>query len=114
MKNFKILCTYTQEHDTTESFIQQVMELVLWLDKHGWKAKEGYAGTEHIDADGDLVINLEFSFDCENLDSKDPGHWAQWKGAEITYFLDLCNDVCNDDEAVRIYDGGSQYEEKED
>ena len=111
MKNFNIKCTYTNEQDTSESFIRQIMELVLWLDKHGWVAKEGYPATEYTDGDGDLCIDLEFSFNCKNLDIKSLSYWEQWNGSEITRFRNLCGDICGD--SVRVYGGGSTDEQQE-
>lgn len=96
MKNFEIKCIYTQQHDTVATFIRQVIELVLHLDKHSWVAKEGWAMTEYVDADGDLCIDLTFLFNSASL-SHD--------GLEITIFSAVCGDFCGD--AVRIYGGGS-------
>lgn len=96
MKNFEIKCTYTQQHDTTEAFTQQVVELVLHLDLHSWRVKEGWAATEYTDGDGDLCIDLQFTFTS-------PG--VKHDGTEIDSFLSLCGELCGD--SVRIYGGGS-------
>ena len=95
MKNFEIKCTYTQQHDTVATFIRQVIELILHLDKHNWIAKERIVN-EYIDADGDLCVNLTFVFNSSSL-SHD--------GIEITIFSAVCGDFCGD--AVRVYGGGS-------
>lgn len=96
MKNFEIKCTYTQQHDTAKAFIKQVIELVLHLDRHKWIATEGWPATEYTDADGDLCINLQFTF-------KRPGR--KYDGKEIGNFIALCAEICGD--SVRVYDGGS-------
>ena len=103
MKNFEIKCTYTQEHDTTESFIRQVVELILHLNWHKWVATNGWEMTEYIDADGDLCMNLTFTFTSSS---------KEWNGKEITHFLDLCAQICTGD-SVRIYGGGSTDEQQE-
>ena len=95
MRNFEIKCTYTQQHDTVATFIRQVIELILHLDKHKWVAKEKVVN-EYIDADGDLCVNLTFVFTS-------PGQ--RFNGKEIGNFIALCAEVCGD--SVRIYDGGS-------
>ena len=101
MKNFEIKCTYTNQHDTTESFIQQVKELVSWLDEHGWMAKEGWGTTGYTDGDGDLCVDFQFTFTSPI---------KQWSGNEISHFLGLCGEICGD--SVRVYGGGSTDEQQ--
>jgi hypothetical protein len=102
MKNFEIKCTYTQQHDTTEAFIRQVVELILHLDWHKWIATEGWMMTEYTDADGDLCMDLTFTFTSSS---------KEWNGKEITHFLNLCGEICGD--SVRVYGGGSTDEQQE-
>ena len=57
--------------------------------------------TEYTDGDGDLCIDLAFTFTSLN---------TQWNGREITHFLDLCGEICGD--SVRVYGGGSTDEQQ--
>jgi len=95
MKNFEIKCTYTQQHDTTKTFVQQVIELVLHLDLNGWRTKEKIVN-EYTDGDGDLCVDLTVNFTS-------PG--VKFDGTEISSFLSLCGELCGD--SVRVYGGGS-------